>query len=70
MAKIIFSDVLRKHLTIVSYLLVSGVLGWVLAVHVVGTEALVAIFAPAINYIIYSVKKELDNEGVIEAFRN
>jgi hypothetical protein len=69
MAKIVLSDVLKKHLTIIVYLLVSGVLGWLLAVYVVNNEALAIVFAPAINYVLYSLKKELDNEGIREALK-
>ena len=65
--KINISDVNKKHLRILSYLLISGVLGWVLAVYVVGNEALVAVFAPTINYVLYAVKNELDKEGYLEA---
>lgn len=67
--KITLSDVFRKHLTIVSYLLVSGLLGYVLAVYVVSNEALAVVFAPAINYLIYVIKKELDKEGVVQAIK-
>lgn len=69
MSKITLSDVLKKHLTIVVYLLVSGVLGYVLAALAQKPE-LVAVFAPAINYVIYAIKKELDQEGVVKAIEN
>lgn len=67
--KITLPEVLKKHLTIVLYLLVSGVLGWVLAVYIVSNEALAIVFAPAINYVIYVLKKELDKEGVVQALK-
>ena len=69
MARIVISDVFKKHFTLVGYLLVSGGLGYVLAAYVAGNPALTAIFAPAINYVIYAVKKELDKEGIVEALR-
>lgn len=69
MSKITLSDVLKKHLTIVAYLLISGVLGYVLAALAQRPE-LVAVFAPAINYVIYAIKKELDQEGVVKAIEN
>lgn len=67
--KITLSDVAKKHLTIVFYLLVSGILGYVLAVYVVSNEALAVVFAPAINYVLYTIKKELDKEGVVQALK-
>jgi hypothetical protein len=69
MKKIVISDVLKKHLTIVVYLLLSGVLGYLLADYVAKDVVLTAVFAPVINYILYAVKKELDKEGIIQAIK-
>lgn len=69
MKKITLSEVAKKHLTILVYLLVSGVLGWVLAAYVVNNPTLTAIFAPAINYILFAIKKELDGEGIRAAIK-
>lgn len=68
--KINFSEVLKKNLKIVSYLLVSGGLGWVLATHVVDNPALAVVFAPAINFVLYQLALELKNEGYVEAVKN
>lgn len=67
--KITLSDVAKKHLRIIGYLLVSGVAGWVLAKYVAKDEELSIVLAPAINYVIYAVKKELDREGVLTVLK-
>ena len=69
MAKLNLSDIAKKHLKILAYLLVSGVHGWVLASVVANEPALVAVFAPTINYAIYFLEKELKQEGYLEALR-
>lgn len=67
--KIQFSEVAQKHLKIVSYLTISGGLGYVLSKYIVGDVALTAIFGGAINYVIWVIEKELKNEGVLEALK-
>lgn len=67
--KITLDDVLKKHLRLIGYLFLSGLLGWILANYVAKDPALTAIFAPAINYVLYSIEKELRGEGVIKATR-
>ena len=67
--RIELSDVSKKHLKILVYLLASGVLGWVLATYVMARPELVAVFAPAINYALYFLEKELKQEGYIEAIK-
>ena len=67
--KIVLNDVFKKYLKVVGYLLLSGVLGWVLATYVANDPAATAIFAPAINFVIYIIKQELDKEGVYKAIR-
>lgn len=67
--KIKISDVAKKHLKIVGYLAISGVLGYVASLLTARPE-LVVVFAPIINYVLYSIEKELKKEGVIEALRN
>lgn len=69
MARITLNDVGRKHLKIIGYLLASGVLGWLAATYIADNPALTAVFAPAINYVLYTIEKELKEEGVIEALR-
>jgi len=70
MAKIQLSDAFKKYIRITAFLLISGILGWVLAAYVVNNEALVAIFAPAINFTLYFIKTELDKDGIVEALKN
>lgn len=69
MKKITLSEVAEKDLKLVVYLTVSGGLGYVLATYVANDAALTAIFAPAINYIIYRVVKEIEKEGYREALK-
>ena len=65
MAKIVLSDYARSQLRIISYLVFSGGLGYVLANYVANDPMLTAVFAPAIKYVAYLIEKELKNEGVI-----
>ncbi len=68
MKKITLSSVIQKHLTIVGYLLASGLLG-LGAAYIVDKPELSLVLTPVINYIMYAVKKELDNEGVLKAVK-
>ena len=67
--KLTLSDVNKKQGKIIAYLLVSGLLGYVLARFILNDEALTAIFAPAINYIMYVIEKELSGEGYAKVLR-
>lgn len=69
MPKITIPDVIKKHLTIIAYLLISGVLGYALAEYANNPQFAV-LLAPAINYILYAIKKELDSQGFVQAVRN
>ncbi len=60
--------VARKHLKVVGYLVVSGGLGYTLALLTQKPE-LAIVFAPAINYILYVLEKELKKEGYLEAMK-
>jgi hypothetical protein len=64
------SDVFKKDLKLVCYLLASGVLGWLLATYVAKDPVLVAVFAPAINYLLVRLTKEVENQGYREALKN
>jgi hypothetical protein len=64
------NDLLKSQLRIVSFLLVSGGLGYLSATYIANDPALTAVFAPAINYILYVVNKELKSEGFIEAIKS
>ena len=66
--KIQISDVLKKHIRIVFFLVVSGGLGYGLAL-LVNKPELTVIFAPAINYVLYTIKVELDKEGIVQVIR-
>jgi hypothetical protein len=65
---ITLSDVAKKHLRILAYLLVSAGLGYLLSILVNRPEAVY--LTPIINYILYSVAEELKREGWVEAIRN
>jgi len=67
--KITLNDVAKKHIKIIIYLIVSGVLGIALA-KLANRPELAMVFAPAINYILYILKIEIDQEGVIKALKN
>lgn len=68
--RVTLSDVNQKRVKIVSYLLFSGVLGYLFANYVAKDVALTGIFAPMINFMLYSLKEELDNEGYVRALQN
>jgi hypothetical protein len=67
--KLTLSSVVKKDLKLVGYLLASGVLGWLLATYVAKDPALTVVFTPAINYVLYRLTKELENEGYREALK-
>ncbi len=67
--KITINEVTRKHIKVVSYLLASGTLGYILARFVARDEVLTLVFAPAINYLLYILKQELDGEGFVNLLR-
>jgi len=58
----------KKQLNIVLYLVLSGLVGYALA-WLVGKPELTAIFAPALNYIAYQLKLELENQGITQIVR-
>ena len=67
MAKVKVSDVNKKHLRVIGYLVVSAVLAYGLSILVNKPEAVY--LTPIINYILYFVKQELNKEGYIEVLR-
>jgi len=67
--KIVLNEVFKKYLKVIGYLLLSGVLGYILATYVANDPAATAIFAPAINFVIYIIKQELDKEGIYKALK-
>jgi hypothetical protein len=64
-----FSEVNKKRLKIVGYLIVSGLLAYTLSTYVLANESLTVILAPAINFVLYSITEELKGEGYIKASR-
>lgn len=63
--KVELSEVNKSHLKIIGYLTVSGGLGYLISTAFTGNSALTAIFAPAVNYILWIIEKELKKEGYI-----
>lgn len=64
------SDVAKDQLQIIGFLTLSGGLGYALSTYILKDPALTAIFAPAINYVLYILKQEIDKKGVIQALKN
>lgn len=67
MDKIQLSDVAKKHLKVIGYLALSGLLAYGLASLSGRPEAIY--LTPVINYILYTIKQELSKEGVVQALR-
>ncbi len=64
--KLTVSEVNKKRLRILAYLVASGVLGLAVT-YVKQNPVLTAIFVPAINFILYSIVEELRNNGYKKA---
>ena len=67
--KITLSEVNKKRVRIVAYLLVSGVLGYALS-WVANKPELALVATPAINFVLYSLAEELKGEGYRAALSN
>jgi len=67
MAKIKVSDVNKKHLKILAYLVGSAVFAYIVGVIADRPEAVY--FSPVVNYIIFALEKELKKEGYVKALR-
>lgn len=67
--KLTLSDVAKKHLKMVGYLIVSGTLAVILA-RITNSPELMIIFGGAINYALWIIEKEIKGEGVREALKN
>jgi len=63
------TEVLTKHLTILAYLLGSGVTAFLLSFYVLKDEKLTILLAPALNYLAFILKKELEGNGVRAALK-
>lgn len=68
--KIQMSDVAKDQLQIVMFLSISGGLGYLLSTYILKDPVLTAVVAPAVNYLLYIIKQELDKKGVIQALKN
>jgi len=64
---ITFSEVMKKHLKVIGYLVISAVLAYILSVLTNKPEAVY--LTPVINYILFLVKNELDKEGVLQVLK-
>jgi len=63
------TEVLTKHLTILAYLLGSGVIAFLLSFYVLKDEKLTILLAPMLNYLAFILKKELEGSGVRAALK-
>ena len=70
MKKLTLSDVNKKQLRILAYLVGSGLLGYVLATYIAKDEMLTMVFAPALNWLAYTIGEELKKEGYAQVIRN
>lgn len=66
--QITLNEVQKKDMKIVGYLVVSGILGMGLS-WVMNKPELVAVFTPAINYILFRIEKELTDQGYRAALK-
>ena len=66
--KITVSEVMKKHLRIIIFLLVSGVCGSLLA-YLANKPEYAIVIAPAVNYILFTIDKELKGEGYVKALK-
>lgn len=70
MAKIQLSDVLKKHLKIVAYLLSFGLGTWFARTYLTANETLQIICGGAVDYILWNLEQELiKNEGFRAALK-
>jgi hypothetical protein len=67
MKKITLSEVNKKHLRIIGYLVVSAVLSYVLSV--LSNKPELLYLAPVINYVLYAVIEELKKEGYLQVIK-
>lgn len=65
--KIQISEVTKKHLRVIAFLVISAGLAYILSILANKPEAVY--LAPVINYILYALERELKKEGYVEALR-
>ncbi len=66
--KIQISDVLKRHLKIVGYLVVSAAIAYVASILADKPEFIY--FAPVVNYVLFVLEKELKSEGVVQIIKS
>ena len=64
------NEIVKSQLRIVGFLTLSVGLGYLSATYIANDPALTAIFAPAINYILWFIDQELQKKGVINAIKS
>ena len=67
--KITISDVLKKDLKVVIYLLVFGGGTYVSQKYITDSEMLSIIIGAALNYVVYRANQELTNNGYMKALK-
>ena len=67
--KMELKDVHKKYLKILLYLTLSNGLGYLLANYVAKDPLLTTVFGPTINFVAWTIEKELKNEGYRKILR-
>ena len=67
--KIVLSDVLKKDLKVIGYLLSFGGGAYIAQKFITDSEVLSLIFGAAVNYVLFRIEKELSKEGYREALK-
>jgi len=62
---ITLSEIAKKNLKIVGYLLASGILSWVLT-QLINKPELTMVLIPVVNFVLWQIEQELKKEGVSE----
>ena len=68
--KIILSDVLKKDLKVLGFLLLNGGVVYLSQTLLEENIMLSVIFGAAANYIAYRLQEELSNSGYVKAIKN
>lgn len=55
------NDKPTRNIRVLSYLVVSGTLAYLLSAYIANNEMLTVILAPAINYALYLLAQEIEN---------
>lgn len=68
-SKIQISDVLKKRLKLIGYLIAYGLSAYVYKTYISDNDAMSLIFGGAVNFILAALEKEIEGEGFIKALK-